>query len=136
MAERHYLPRQPAEDSVHAVKERRLYGLGQELNSPKCGPEFYGWDGRRLLRPERLVDRRGVDEGGDAYCFAGGWEVLAVEEGAGPILDGVIVWYFWILVTLAAVEGDTAACCQITTSYGLAAAEEAVLKVVYCRRYT
>ena len=77
-----------------------------------------------------------VDEGGNAHRLARCGDVFVVEEGAGPILDGFIVWDFWIPVTVAAVEGYTAASCQLATSYGLAAAEEAVFKVFYCRRYT
>ena len=91
------------------VKERRLHGLGQELNPSKGGPEFHRWVGRWLLRPERLVDGRRVDEGRDAYRLAGSRDIFTIKEGAGPILDGVIVRNIWIPVTLAAVKRDAAA---------------------------
>ena len=65
--------------------------------------------GRRLLRLEWLVDGRRVDEGRYAYRLAGGWDVFAVEEGAGPMFDGVVVWNLWVPVTLAAVKRDAAA---------------------------
>ena len=85
---------------------------------------------------EWLIDGRGVDDCGDAYRLAGGRDVFAIEEGAGPVFNGIVVWDFWVPVTLAAVEGDTTACCHRATSYSLAATEEAVFEVIYCRRYT
>ena len=136
MAERHDLPGKPADDGVHAIKERRLHGLVQEFNLPKGSPEFHQWVRRRLLRPEGLVDGSRVDEGKNAYRLAGSRDVFAVKEGAGPVLDRVIVRYLGVPVTLAAVESYTAACCHRATSYCLAAAEKAVLEVVYSRRYT
>ena len=51
-----------------------------------------------------------VDEGGNAYRLAGSRNVFTIKEGAGPILDGVIVRYFRVPVTLAAVESDAATC--------------------------
>ena len=136
MAERHYLPRQPAEDGVHAIKERWLHGLGQELNPPKGGPEFYRWVRRRLLRPERLVDGRRIDEGWDAYRLARGRDIFTIKEGAGPVLDGVVVRDLRVPVTLATVKCDAAARRHRATSYRLAATEKALLDVIYCRRYT
>ena len=126
MSEWHYLPRQPADDGVNTVKEWHLHGLREEFDPPKGGPELLRWDCRRLLCLEGLVGGGRVDEGGNAHRLAGSGKVFAVKEGAGPILDGVVVGYFWIPVTLAAIEGDAAACCQLATSYGLVAAEEAV----------
>ena len=70
-----------------------------------------------------------IDEGGNAYHLAGCRKIFEVEEGVGPILDRIVVRYLSIPVTLAAVEGDAAASCQLATSYGLAAVEEAVFKV-------
>ena len=76
-----------------------------------------------------------IDEGGDPYLFAGGRDVFAVEEGAGPVFDGFIVWNLWISVTLATVECCTTASCQFPASYGLSALQEAVLEVSYRRGY-
>ena len=75
-------------------------------------------------------------EGGDSYSLAGSWEVVAVKEGAGPILDGVIVRDFWIPVSLAAVEGDTTADSHVAAGNSLTAAKEALFEVIYCWRNT
>ena len=61
---------------------------------------------------------------------------MAVEEGAGPILDGVIVWDFGVPVSLAAVKSNTAVDGHSDVSYGLEAAKETVFEVVYGRRNT
>ena len=73
---------------------------------------------------------------GDSYSFAGSWEVLAVEEGAGPIFDGIVVGDFGVSVSLAAVKSDTAADSHVAAGNSLAAAKEALFEVVYCWRDT
>ena len=61
---------------------------------------------------------------------------MAVKEGAGPILDGVIVWYLGVPFSLAVVESDAAARRHGAASHGLAATEKAVFEVFYRRFYT
>ena len=82
------------------------------------------------------MDGRGVDEWRDSYGLAGGWDVTAIEERAGLVLDGVIVRNFGVPVSLAAVESNTAARCHSAASYGLAAAEKAMFEVFYSGCYT
>ena len=56
---------------------------------------------------------------------------MAGEEGAGPVLDGVIVRDFGIPVSLAAVESYTAADSHVAAGNSLTAAKEALLEMVY-----
>ena len=65
---------------------------------------------------------RAVDQGGDPNFLAGSGDVLAVEEGAGRVLDRFVVRNLRVPVTLVAIESDTAASRQLAASYGLPAA--------------
>ena len=76
-----------------------------------------------------------VDEGRNAHRLAGCGKVFAVEEGAGPILDGVVVWDFGLPVSLAAVKSNAAVDGHGAAGCGLAAAEETMFEVVYGGRY-
>ena len=61
---------------------------------------------------------------------------MAVEEGAGPVLDGVIIRDFGEPVTLAVVESNTAADRHVVAGNSLTTAKEALFEVIYCGCYT
>ena len=132
MAERHDLPRQPADDRIHAVKTRLHHDLGQPFNPADSA----AMNGRQAVKrrsgcPAGLVSWWAIDEGGKSGSLPWRRDVSDVEEGAGPILHGFYVWDLWIPVWLPAVEGDAAAGCQLAACYGLPATKEAVPEQLY-----
>ena len=112
MAERHNLPRHPANDGVNSVKSWSQHRLRQEFNPPNGNSKFFRQAAERhFCRPTGLVGWRTIDKNRHPLCCAGCRDVLAVEKSAGPVLHRLDVWYFWVPVGLAAVERNTTAGC-------------------------
>ena len=75
-----------------------------KLQPPKGEPVLL-WQGcRHLIHPEWLVGSLAIDKGGDPYLFVGDRNVFSIRKGDGPVFGGLIVYDFWIPVTLAAVK--------------------------------
>ena len=124
--QRQYLPAKPADDGVHPVQQGRSHRPSEELDPPLDKVELLRQLGDRLV-PAWPGHRRRVDKVWDAKLAPRCCHVLAVEEGGGPALDGLDVWYLGIpLTSLAAVESKTAAGCQSAVRHSLTPATEAI----------
>ena len=70
-----------------------------------------------------------------SHRLTGCRDILAIKEGAGPILHRVNDRDLWVPATSAAVERDTAAGRKLTVGNSLPATYKAILKQIHGGSY-